>query len=104
MTGGSPSLPRSRRTVVFTVVVNGSAASSQTRSSSAGPADWLLRITPAAAFSVQQAMPRYAQVSNVYTPAQGFFPLTPWAGLAVLYGWAALALGLAVLALRRADA
>jgi ABC-type transport system involved in multi-copper enzyme maturation permease subunit len=70
----------------------------------AGPADWLLRITPAAAFSVQQVMPRYAQVSNVYTPAQGFFPLAPWAGLAVLCGWAALALGLATLALRRADA
>ena len=34
MTGGSPSLARSRRIVVFTAVVNGSAASSQTRSSS----------------------------------------------------------------------
>ena len=34
MTGGSPSLPRSRRMVVFTAVVNGSAASSQARSSS----------------------------------------------------------------------
>ena len=34
MTGGSPSLARSRRIVVLTAVVNGSAASSQTRSSS----------------------------------------------------------------------
>ena len=34
MTGGSPSLARSRRMVVLTAVVNGSAASSQTRSSS----------------------------------------------------------------------
>ena len=34
ITGGSPSLARSRRIVVFTVVVNGSAASSHTRSSS----------------------------------------------------------------------
>lgn len=57
-----------------------------------GPADWVLRITPAAAFSIQQVMPSYAQVSNVYTPAQGFFPLAPWAGLAVLCAWAALAL------------
>jgi hypothetical protein len=34
ISGGSPSLPRSRLMVAFTVVVNGSAASSQTRSSS----------------------------------------------------------------------
>ena len=70
----------------------------------AGPADWVLRITPAAAFSVQQVIPSYAQVTNVYTPAQGFFPLAPWAGLAVLCGWAALALGLAAVRLRRHDA
>lgn len=70
----------------------------------AGPADWVLRITPAAAFSIQQVIPSYAQVTNVYTPAQGFFPLAPWAGLAVLCGWAALALGLAAVRLRRQDA
>ncbi len=70
----------------------------------AGPADWVLRLTPAAAFSIQQVIPSYAQVSNVYTPAQGFFPLAPWAGLAVLCGWAALALGLAAVRLRRQDA
>jgi len=70
----------------------------------AGLADWVLRISPAAAFSVQQVMPQYTQVSNVYTSAQGFFPLAPWAGLAVLCAWAVLALGLAVLRLRRADA
>src|ERR1700730_16375668 len=34
MTGGSPSLPRSRRMVCLTAVVNGSAAESQTCSSS----------------------------------------------------------------------
>ena len=33
-----------------------------------------------------------------------YFPLSAWAGLAVLAGWAALALGLAALALRRRDA
>jgi ABC-type transport system involved in multi-copper enzyme maturation permease subunit len=70
----------------------------------AGPADWVLRVTPAAAFSVQQVIPSYAQVTNVYTPSQGFFPLAPWAGLAVLCGWAALALGLAAVRLRRHDA
>jgi ABC-type transport system involved in multi-copper enzyme maturation permease subunit len=55
--------------------------------------DWLLRITPAAAFAVQQAM-----------PSSGYFPLAPWAGLAVLCAYAALALGLAVVLLRRRDA
>jgi ABC-2 family transporter protein len=70
----------------------------------AGPADWVLRISPAAAFSVQQVIPSYAQVTNVYTPAQGFFPLAPWAGLAVLCGWAVLALALAAVRLRSRDA
>jgi ABC-type transport system involved in multi-copper enzyme maturation permease subunit len=70
----------------------------------AGAADWLLRITPAAAFAVQQTQPQYPQVSNVYTPAFGYYPLAPWAGLAVLCAWAALALGLAFFLLRRRDA
>ena len=69
-----------------------------------GPADWLLRVSPAAAFAVQQASPAYPQVDNVYTPAGGYFPLSPWAGLAVLAGWALLALGGAALALRSRDA
>jgi ABC-type transport system involved in multi-copper enzyme maturation permease subunit len=66
--------------------------------------DWLLRITPAAAFAIQQAAPQYPQVTALYSPGSGYFPLTPWAGLAVLCGWAALALGLAVVLLRRRDA
>ena len=67
-------------------------------------ADWLLRITPAAAFAVQQAMPQYPQVTALYSPSSGYFPLAPWAGLAVLCAYAALALGLAVVLLRRRDA
>jgi ABC-type transport system involved in multi-copper enzyme maturation permease subunit len=67
-------------------------------------ADWLLRITPAAAFAVQQATPQYAQVTALYSPNSGFFPLAPWAGFAVLCGYAALALSLAVVLLRRRDA
>ncbi|MGI9005394.1 MAG: ABC transporter permease subunit [Streptosporangiaceae bacterium] len=67
-------------------------------------ADWLLRLTPAAAFAIQQTLPPYRQVSASYTPANGYFPLTPWAGFAVLCGYAALALGLAVIVLRRRDA
>ena len=66
--------------------------------------DWLLRITPAAAFAIQQAAPQYPQVAALYSPSSGYFPLAPWAGLAVLCAYAALALGLAVVLLRRRDA
>jgi ABC-type transport system involved in multi-copper enzyme maturation permease subunit len=71
----------------------------------ASAADWVLRITPAAAFAVQQAVPQYAQVTALYSPGagRGYFPLAPWAGFAVLCGWAALAVGLAVVLLRRRD-
>jgi ABC-type transport system involved in multi-copper enzyme maturation permease subunit/regulation of enolase protein 1 (concanavalin A-like superfamily) len=69
-----------------------------------GVADWLLRVTPAAGFAIEQSMPQYPQVTADYTPAAGYFPLAPWAGFAVLCGWAALALGLAVVLLRRRDA
>jgi ABC-type transport system involved in multi-copper enzyme maturation permease subunit len=65
---------------------------------------WLLRVSPAAAFALQQAAPEYPQVANVYTPSEGYFPLPPWAGFAVLAGWAALALGAAAVLLRRRDA
>ena len=46
----------------------------------------------------------YAQVDNLYVVASGYFPLPWWGGFAVLVGWAALALGLASVRLRRADA
>jgi ABC-type transport system involved in multi-copper enzyme maturation permease subunit len=70
----------------------------------ASAAQWLLRITPAAAFAIQQSAPRYPQVDNIYTPSDGYFPLAPWTGFAVLCAWAALALGLAVHLFRRRDA
>jgi ABC-type transport system involved in multi-copper enzyme maturation permease subunit len=70
----------------------------------AGAADWLLRLTPAAAFAIQQTTPQYPQVRASYTPGTGYFPLAPWAGFAVLCGYAAFALGLAVILLRRNDA
>jgi hypothetical protein len=69
----------------------------------AGLADWLLRLTPAAAFSVQGTASQYPQVSNAYLPFFGYYPLSPWVGFAVLCGWAALALGLALILLRRRD-
>ncbi|MCM3886862.1 ABC transporter permease subunit [Frankia sp. R82] len=70
----------------------------------AGPARWLLRVSPASAFALQQATPEYPQVANLYTPVNGYFPLAPWAGLAVLVSWVAVALAVAALALHRRDA
>jgi ABC-type transport system involved in multi-copper enzyme maturation permease subunit len=67
------------------------------------PAQWLLRLTPAAGFAVQQTLPRYAHVLTTYTPSSGYFPLSPWGGCAVLAGWTVLALAAATLLLRRRD-
>ncbi|GAA3379216.1 hypothetical protein GCM10020367_61890 [Streptomyces sannanensis] len=64
---------------------------------------WLLRVTPAAGFAIQQTLPHYAQVLSVYEPSTGYYPLAPWAGFAVLCGYAALGFGLAVVRLRRRD-
>ncbi|MFI5952333.1 ABC transporter permease subunit [Cryptosporangium sp. NPDC051539] len=69
-----------------------------------GAAQWVLRVTPAAAFAVQQSAVQYAQVDNLYTPPNGYFPLPPGAGLAVLAAWTAAALVLAAYLLRRRDA
>ncbi len=68
--------------------------------------EWLLRVTPAAAFAVQQSTPQYQQVLASYRGGLGnaFFPLAGWAGFAVLCGWAALALAAAACLLRRRDA
>ena len=70
-----------------------------------GVTDWILRLTPAAAFATQQPVPQYAQVTALYSPGGpgGYFPLAPWAGFAVLCGWAALAVALALVLLRRRD-
>ncbi len=67
------------------------------------PATWLLRISPAAAFSLQASVPRYAQVSNVCAPYHSCFPLSPWSGFAVLCAWAVVALAGAIYLLRRRD-
>jgi ABC-type transport system involved in multi-copper enzyme maturation permease subunit len=70
----------------------------------AGAGQWLLRVTPAAAFAVQQSALEYPQVLNIYTPVNGYFPLSALAGFGVLCGWTALALGVAGFLLRRRDA
>jgi ABC-type transport system involved in multi-copper enzyme maturation permease subunit len=68
-----------------------------------GVSEWLLRVTPAAGFAIQQTLPQYAQVLSVYEPSTGYYPLAPWASLAVLCGYAAFAFGLAVVRLRGRD-
>ncbi|MBM2619803.1 hypothetical protein JIG36_30265 [Actinoplanes sp. LDG1-06] len=68
-----------------------------------GAGEWLLRVTPAAGFAVQQTFPAYGHVLLPYTPAQGYFPLAPLAGLAIAAAWALGLLVLAVLRFRRAD-
>jgi ABC-type transport system involved in multi-copper enzyme maturation permease subunit len=70
----------------------------------ANATDWLLRVTPAAAFAIEQTQPQYPQVIASYTPANGYYPLSPWEGFGVLCAWAAVALGLALLVLRNRDA
>jgi hypothetical protein len=70
----------------------------------AGPAGWLLRVTPAAGFAIQQSIPEYPQVGALYAPATGYYPLAPWAGFTVLCVWTALALALAFVLIRRRDA
>jgi ABC-type transport system involved in multi-copper enzyme maturation permease subunit len=70
----------------------------------AGATEWLTRVTPAAAFAVQQTVVQYHQVDNVYLPSAGYYPLTGLAGFAVLCAWAAAALVLAAVLLSRRDA
>ncbi len=69
----------------------------------AGAAEWLLRVTPAAALSVQQTLPIYHQVANSYIPVNGYYPLAPWAGFAVLCAYAAVTVTVATVLLRRRD-
>jgi ABC-type transport system involved in multi-copper enzyme maturation permease subunit len=70
----------------------------------AGAGDWLLRLTPAAGLAAEQSIPRYAQVTTVTSAVQGYYPLSPYAGFGVLCLWAAAALALALVLLRRRDA
>lgn len=72
--------------------------------SSIGALQWLLRVTPAAGFAVQETLHRYPQVDGVYIASAGYYPLGPWAGFGVLCAWTAVALGLAVFLLRKRDA
>jgi ABC-type transport system involved in multi-copper enzyme maturation permease subunit len=69
-----------------------------------GAGDWLLRLTPAAGLAIEQSIPNYPQVTSVINPSNGYYPLSPFAGFAVLCAWAVAALALAGYLLRRRDA
>jgi ABC-2 family transporter protein len=69
-----------------------------------GPAAWVLRLTPAAAFGLQEGTPQYSQVMHTCEPYNGCFPLAPWNGFIVACVWGAAALALAIFVLRRRDA
>ena len=69
----------------------------------ASASEWILRVTPAAAFAIEQSVPQYQQVVGHYGPPD-YFPLAPWSGLAVLCAYAAVAFGLAAWLLRHRDA
>ena len=69
-----------------------------------GASEWLLRLTPAAGLSMLQALPHYSQVSYAYTLGNGYYPLSPLAGFAVLCGYTVIALVVATVLLNRRDA
>jgi ABC-type transport system involved in multi-copper enzyme maturation permease subunit len=66
--------------------------------------NWMMRFTPSAAFAIQATLPRSPVVASDYIPPNGYFPISPWAGLAVLAAYAAVAMGAAVWLVRRRDA
>ncbi|HEU5031976.1 MAG TPA: ABC transporter permease subunit [Spirillospora sp.] len=66
-------------------------------------ANWLARLTPEAAFAVQQTLVEYDQITSHYTPYNGYYPLPPWTGLAVLAAYTALTLTTATLLLNKKD-
>jgi hypothetical protein len=70
----------------------------------ASAANWLARLTPEAAFAVQQTLVEYDQVTSHYTPYNGYYPLPPWAGLAVLAAYTAVSLATAATLLNKRDA
>jgi ABC-type transport system involved in multi-copper enzyme maturation permease subunit len=74
-------------------------------SSLSGTAEtWLFRLTPAAAFAVLGVLPRSVLVDYPYTFANGYYPLSAWAGLLVLATYTAAAVCVARFRLGRRDA
>jgi ABC-type transport system involved in multi-copper enzyme maturation permease subunit len=90
--------------VPFLLAFNPLPGSQPQGSGLGGGGGWPLQITPAAALSVQQAVPQFHQLIAIYSLNAGYYPLAPSAGLAVECAWAAAALPLAFFLLRRRDA
>ena len=70
----------------------------------AGVSNWLTRVTPAAAFAVQQTLVPYHQVTSIYTP---YTATTRWHRGPGSPSWPAtrrFALAVAAVLLRRRDA
>ncbi|MGW0029607.1 hypothetical protein ACWDXD_07195 [Streptomyces sp. NPDC003314] len=68
-----------------------------------GLAQWLLRVTPAAGFAVQQTLVEHPRAVAHYAPSTGYFPLPWWAGITLLCAHTAMLLGLAPKRLPRGD-
>jgi hypothetical protein len=66
--------------------------------------NWLMRFTPTAAFAIQATLPSSSLVTSAYTPPNGYFPISPWAGLGVLVAYTAMVLAAATWLLLRHDA
>jgi hypothetical protein len=68
-------------------------------------ARWLMLVTPAAGFSIQQTtVQRYDFVSRICLPEDGCFTTGPWVGFGVLCAYTAVALAAGSWLLRRRDA
>ncbi len=65
---------------------------------------WLMRLTPAAGFTIQQTIPHYEHVPRICLPEDGCVYDQPWAGAAVVGAYALVAMTVAVWLLRRRDA
>lgn len=84
------------------LVLPGILATATSLPASAG--SWLMRLAPTAAFAIQATLPHSSLVTAAYVPANGYFPISPWAGLAVLAAYTTMALAAAIWLLRRRDA
>lgn len=69
----------------------------------AGVGEWLLRLTPAASFAVEQSLQPFSQVATPYSPQFGYYPLSQWGGFLVLCAYVVAALVLANYLLVRRD-
>jgi hypothetical protein len=66
-------------------------------------AEWLVRLTPAAGFSVQQTIPHYEQVPQACLTETGCVYEQPWTGVAVIGAYALVMTAVALWLLRRRD-